>query len=125
MKHRNFQQLLANAVLSHAGSSAHRDRARVQWDPERDAFLKKLEYRSIQIGIPAALGNIWTENWISGIEDVTEKARKLKQTIDEDPAISIERLNSLNLLPLEREYKLPSATIGCLGMNTDQNSRHR
>ncbi len=55
---------------------------RVQWDPERSARMEMLPYRSIQIGISGDVSRKWVEEWIDGIEDVTEMARKLKKAID-------------------------------------------
>jgi hypothetical protein len=106
MKHEHFHRLLQNVRLSTV-SSSNPDEPRVQWDPERDAFLNKLGYRSIQIGIPATVSRIWTEQWIASIEDVTEEAQKLKSVIDKDPDISLQKLFDLGLVPREQEYILP------------------
>ncbi|KAF9290647.1 hypothetical protein BGZ68_006501 [Mortierella alpina] len=80
---------------------------KVQWDPERTIRLEKLEYRSIQIGIPRALSLDWVKNMIVKIEDVTDKARKLKQVLDDKPDITDEELIQLGLIPMERPYELP------------------
>ena len=77
---------------------------RVQWDPERDARLGVLPYRSIQIGIQRGVGKVWTEGWICGIEDVTGKARALKKFLDENPKIDLTTLQEKGLMPLERVY---------------------
>jgi len=80
---------------------------RIQWDPERTVRLGKLEYRSIQIGIPASLSQAWVENMIVGIEDVTDKARELKRVLDERPDVSQEELIELGLVPVERPFEVP------------------
>ncbi|KAK7943469.1 uncharacterized protein PG986_012582 [Apiospora aurea] len=49
--------------------------------PSARARLEKLGYRSIQIGVPAALQARWVAEWIESIEDVTEKARELKRFV--------------------------------------------
>jgi hypothetical protein len=95
------------------GRRRHRDPAagkspdvKVQWDPERTVRLEKLEYRSIQIGIPAALSPEWTEKWIVGIEDVTDRARELKRVLDEEPDVSDVELVKLGLVPVERPFEV-------------------
>jgi len=95
------------------GRRKHRDPAaekspdvKVQWDPERTVRLGKLDYRSIQIGIPAALSPEWTERWIVSIEDVTERARELKRVLDEKPDVSDAELVELGLVPVERPFEV-------------------
>ncbi|KAG0332739.1 hypothetical protein BG004_001118 [Podila humilis] len=80
---------------------------KVQWDPERTIRLQKLDYRSIQIGIPKAMSSDWVENMIVKIEDVTDKARRLKQILDDKPDITDEELIQLGLLPTEKPFELP------------------
>ncbi len=118
MKHEHFQNLLAGATLAHdVSSSTNRDSARVQWDPERGPRLERLENtRSIQIGIPASLLEVWVEQWIVGIEDVTEKARSMKSALDCDANIGPEELIAQGLLPLEREYAIPKELAHHLGI---------
>ncbi|KAK7932095.1 hypothetical protein PG985_002807 [Apiospora marii] len=111
MRREHFLELLRRGVLSHdahrsaaaavavngarddgdgskgeAGSmeTAAEEEVRIQWDPERSARLEKLGYRSIQIGVPAALQSQWVNEWITSIEDVTERARELKRVLDEE-----------------------------------------
>jgi hypothetical protein len=90
--------------------------AKVQWDPERDVRLNRLDYRSIQIGVPGALREKWTEEWIVAIDDVTERARNLKRTLDEMPDISDEELVRMGLVPVEREFVLPEDLQKSLSM---------
>lgn len=89
---------------------------KVQWDPERTVRLAKLEYRSIQIGIPAAVSPEWTDKWIVSIEDVTERARSLKRVLDERPDVSDEELVGMGLLPAERPFEIPEHIQRSLGM---------
>jgi hypothetical protein len=93
------------------GRRKHRDPAagkspdvKVQWDPERTVRLDKLEYRSLQVGIPAALSSEWTEKWIVSIEDVTDRARELKRVLDEEPDVSDMELVKRGLVPVERPF---------------------
>lgn len=134
MKHEHFLDVISRGVLStHSppGSpqssqakqvtkeSREKPReVRIQWDPERSPKLEVLPYRSIQIGIPGSLSGTWANEWIESIEDVTEKARRLKATIDENPQITTEELIGLGLIPSERAYSLPETLRKSLRMDT-------
>ncbi|KAG9064504.1 hypothetical protein KI688_003694 [Linnemannia hyalina] len=89
-----------------AGAEKSSD-VKVQWDPERTIRLHKLEYRSIQIGIPRAISSDWVEHMIVKIEDVTDKARRLKQVLDDKPDVTDEELIQLGLVPKEKPFELP------------------
>ncbi|KAM7192934.1 protein of unknown function (DUF4291) domain containing protein [Naviculisporaceae sp. PSN 640] len=90
---------------------------KVQWDPERSVRLERLDYRSIQIGIPGCLTKQWCEEMIVGIEDVTDKARELKRVLDADKKIEVEELIELGLVPVEREFEVPGDIRRLLGMD--------
>ncbi len=77
---------------------------RVQWDPERTVGLGKLPYRSIQVGISGEVGRKWVEEWIVGIEDVTERARGLKEVLGREGEVGVEELVRRGLVPEERVY---------------------
>ena len=118
MKHADFLALLKRATLSHEPSTTtEADQARVQWDPERGPRLERLEWRSIQIGVPSGLGTLWVEEWIEGIEDVTERARKMKEELDTDPDVGTGELVARGLMPQERVYQLPDELAQHLGMD--------
>jgi len=107
MTHENFEKLLCEAAVHHGkalDTEARRKDVRVQWDPERSFRLEQLPYRSIQIGISGEVGKRWVEEWIDGIEDVTERARELKRAI-EDKDVRLEELVSRRLIPVKTEYK--------------------
>jgi hypothetical protein len=125
MEHKHFIGLLERGVLStHVqrgqeaennekkathGRRAKSGEVRIQWDPERTPRLGVLPYRSIQIGIPGALSETWANEWIAEVEDVTETARELKKTLDEQPDITIEELVKLGLVPEERPFDVPES----------------
>lgn len=93
-------------------------RARIQWDPERNIMLDKVEgVRSIQIGIPSGLCKEWIKEGIVGIEDVTEKARELKGLLDEDHEgrLTEKGLSGSGLIPAERVYTLPEQVARIAG----------
>ncbi|KAK6855152.1 hypothetical protein PG995_008684 [Apiospora arundinis] len=145
MRHGHFLELLRRGVLSHnmqqRGTAASaedgdvcdskkggdkknvEEEVRIQWDPERSPRLEKLDYRSIQIGVPAALQARWVGEWIVSIEDVTERARELKRVLDEEvktqegsDTITDEELVDRGLLPRETEFVVPRDIQEILGM---------
>ncbi|POR36570.1 Uncharacterized protein TPAR_03258 [Tolypocladium paradoxum] len=132
MKHEHFIGLLERGVLSthhgpgkspSRGSQGNdtRDRAgevRIQWDPERTAKLEVLPFRSIQIGIPGSLSTAWARDWIAAIEDVTDTARELKETLDGRPDITIEELVELGLVPDERPFPVSDGISRVLEMDS-------
>jgi hypothetical protein len=139
MTHEAFKGLLRRAVLSHGpgaevcnarkmtgngdgGEAVKRPKpteVRVQWDPERTVRLEKLEYRSIQIGIPSDLVPEWVEG-IVNIEDVTGRARDLKRVLNEEDDIGLEDLVSRGLVPLERVFEVDDELRQLLEMGNDE-----
>jgi hypothetical protein len=93
---------------------------RVQWDPERSPKIGKLDYRSIQMGIPNALIKQWIDEWIVSIEDVTEQARELMRVLNEDKEISREELVERGLLPEERVYEISDELKKVLWMDKSE-----
>ncbi|KAK4116158.1 hypothetical protein N656DRAFT_794492 [Canariomyces notabilis] len=83
---------------------------RIQWDPERTVRLEKLPYRSIQIGIPAALSERWARELVVSIEDVTQRARDLKRVLDERPEVTEQELVEMGLVPVERPFEIPKGS---------------
>ncbi|KAK3398352.1 hypothetical protein B0T20DRAFT_437246 [Sordaria brevicollis] len=92
---------------------------KIQWDPERTVRLDTLNYRSIQIGIPAGLIKEWAQSMIVSIEDVTDRARELKRILDERPDVTEEELAELGLLPEETEVEVPIELRSRLGMSVN------
>ncbi|KAG8785792.1 hypothetical protein FRC15_000677 [Serendipita sp. 397] len=82
-----FLTWLRNAVPS-TGSDASTpgtdEAIRAQWDPERNIKLEKLSYRSLLLGVSGDWVETWINEWIVGIEDITEDVRRWKSYIDED-----------------------------------------
>lgn len=116
MKHEHFTELLSNAGL--AGSPHTKgESVVVQWDPERGPRLEKLDYRSIQIGIPGLIRDQWINEWIEEITDVTEQAKSMKRMLDEDPTVDAEQLMECGLMPSERTYSVSDAIVQRLQMS--------
>jgi hypothetical protein len=51
----------------------------VQWDPERSIHGKKLEYRSIQVGLSRTIVEQYVSQWTQSIQDLTPLLAKLRQ----------------------------------------------
>lgn len=99
-----FEWALANATLTHGPSLDRSKPVRVQWDPERDVNLGRLEHRSIQIGLgPRAVAR-YVDEWTVRVQDVTRLALEVEAT--RDPA----------LLPPERPYPVSEALSRVLGI---------
>ncbi|EAQ78349.1 DUF4291 domain-containing protein [Blastopirellula marina] len=85
----------------------------VQWDPERSLRGKKLEYRSIQVGVGRRLITEFAEQWTQEIVDLTPltaKLRQFRQAGDHDKA--------KRLLPRESIYRVNNATASRLGIES-------
>ncbi len=50
----------------------------VQWDPERSPQGKKLQHRSIQVGLSRHVIREFTDRWIKSIADLTPLTRKIR-----------------------------------------------
>jgi hypothetical protein len=106
-----FEWALSHSCLSHYDPKVYKSReawlaikakspVRIQWDPERDINLEKLEHRSIQIGLSGDAVYCYTKEWIKSITDLTPTIRKLKQYN----------------LPTEENYSLASHLQETLGI---------
>jgi hypothetical protein len=118
-----FAWALERAAFAHFDSAVHADRGqwraslrspvRVQWDPERDLRLRPLPYRSLQLGLSGEAVARYCDEWIAGISDVTESARRIAGELrGGDPAAA------RRLLPAQRPYPLApeiAAVIGATG----------
>ncbi|KAF4633174.1 hypothetical protein G7Y89_g4953 [Cudoniella acicularis] len=119
MTHENFLNLLRQAAVCRNEALTNEEKARkvrVQWDPERSPRLGALGYRSIQIGIGRGLSGKWAEEWVEGIEDVTERALRFKEVVEGDREVGVEDLVERGLMPVERVYEVPKELRELLGM---------
>ncbi|KAF8861729.1 hypothetical protein BDZ45DRAFT_739894 [Acephala macrosclerotiorum] len=123
MTHAHFRELLMGAAVTsgHALTEEERKKdVRVQWDPERGPGLEEYGYRSLQVGIGRGVARKWVEEWVVGIEDVTEMARKLKSAVDEakekGEKVSVEELVARAVLPEEKVYDIDEELKGVLKM---------
>jgi hypothetical protein len=82
----------------------------VQWDPERSLHGRKLEARSIQIGLSRHIVDSYVDDWILGIEDRTPLTRKIHNLLKAGRTSQARAL-----LPKERPYPLPPPLATRLG----------
>ncbi|KAF0811239.1 hypothetical protein IGB42_04297 [Andreprevotia sp. IGB-42] len=87
-----FEWALAHSCLSHADPSMSKEEwehlknsapVRIQWDPERDLMLQPLPYRAIQIGLSKEAVQLYINEWICGISEVTRLALEIRALIQE------------------------------------------
>lgn len=120
MSRPGFEQALSSACLSHFDPDLYPDReawqerlvstpVRIQWDPERDAALAPLAWRSLQVGLGRDVVPAYVDEWVVRLEDVTERVRLLRNL----PAR--ERVD----LPLERPYPLPADIAALIGSRSE------
>lgn len=105
-----FEWALSNGCLSHADESMSKEEwlklkdqspVRIQWDPERDLYLRPQEHRAIQIGLSKEAVALYVNQWIKRITDVTPLAHEIHRLIEGG---DLEKAYSL--LPQEREYPI-------------------
>jgi hypothetical protein len=121
LTHAAFLSLLGKAQFAHQSKEKteiggnKQTSVRVQWDPERTIRLDRLPYRSIQIGVPGFLVDELVEGIVK-IEDVTGRARALKETLDRVDQIDIDELISQKLMLQERVFDVDESLKELLGM---------
>lgn len=108
ISHEGFKWALDHSCLSHPGTGQDMDEwlakkekspVRVQWDPERDIYLQPLPVCAIQIGLSKLAVELYVNQWIEQITDVTFLAHEIHGLV---AAGRIEDAN--NLLPQEIPY---------------------
>lgn len=114
-----FEWALANATLSHHNPEVHESQqqwaaslkkpVRVQWDPERSLTLKPLPYRSLQVGLSGDAVSRYVDEWITDINDLTERAHDIQRLVASGSA------HASTVLPPERPYPLPAHIATSLG----------
>jgi hypothetical protein len=119
LSHDGFLAILRHAIPTHydpalftdeiAWSTAlERSDVRYQWDPDRDLRGVRLARRAIQLGIRGETVRRYVNEWIVGIEDVTELARSVGEAAKR-------RNDAFPDVPEEREYPLPEEISRLLG----------
>ncbi|MGX9883737.1 DUF4291 domain-containing protein [Streptomyces sp. NPDC002276] len=115
-----FEWALRHACLSSYVRGVHPDRAawqrqlrraptRVQWDPERDARLQPLPYRSLQLGLSGEAIRRYADEWTVAIRDVTPLAHEVHALVSRGELDSAARL-----LPQELPYPVGEESLAHL-----------
>jgi len=107
-----FDWALEHSCLADEASK-ERKRAcpvRVQWDPERDVALQRLEHRAIQVGLGGEAVGRYVDEWITAIEDVTPLAREIAGLVRAGDLAAASRL-----LPEETPLKVSEAAAAAVG----------
>lgn len=108
-----FEWALGNACLSHYVPELYESQdawtqckeaspVRIQWDPERDKTLEKLDYRSIQIGLSEEAVVRYNQEWIRDMRDITAEAELIRSGRDD-------------LIPVEKPYPLSTELAARIG----------
>lgn len=107
-----WERALGAAVLTDPDPSVYADATawrqqfdetdvHVQWDPERSLRGKKLEQRSLQVGIGRGLVREFAEEWVLGVSDLTKVATRIRKHLATGDTGRARRL-----LPTEKRYPL-------------------
>jgi len=115
-----FEWALRHSAFAHFDSAAHEDQAqwkasltapvRIQWDPERDTAFRPLPFRSLQVGLSGEAVRRYCDEWIVGIEDVTELAHEIGRSVTAGQHVA-------DRLPEEQPYPTPPDLRELLGMD--------
>lgn len=111
--HEGFNWALEHACLSHFdptkftspeewAAKKKESPVVIQWDPERDIQLNKLDYRSLQVGLTAPVVHKYINEWIINIHDITGHCKEMHQLINNG---KIDEAKSM--LPEEKVYLPP------------------
>lgn len=107
-----FESGLRESCLSHFDPELHASHdewrarlatspVRLQWDPERDRAGQPLAWRSLQLGLSGSAVTRYVEDWIVGIDDITDSLA--------------DRRSGAEPLPTERPYPLPDDLVAHIG----------
>lgn len=128
IRREGFEWALSQAVLSSYTDRLHTSRdqwkreirrspVRVQWDPERDVRMQPLPWRSLQIGLWGEAVHRYVDEWITGIDDVTELAYSAHALVRSG---AVEQATAL--LPAERPYPLAASVAARIGGTPTQST---
>jgi hypothetical protein len=121
IRREGFEWALAHSVLSGYDGRVHASRdqwkremrrspVRIQWDPERDLDLQSMPGRSLQVGLRGEAVHCYLDEWIVGIDDVTELAHAVRELTRDGSGEEAARL-----LPVESLYPLSGSLASRIG----------
>ncbi|MBD0403070.1 DUF4291 domain-containing protein [Flammeovirga sp. EKP202] len=111
IKREGWEWAMQNACISHFDPSIHASKeewkqklqnapVRIQWDPERNINLERLEYRAIQVGLSGDAVFKYVNEWIVEIKDISDQCRIIHQLV-----MNKEIDKAKALLPQEKVYE--------------------
>ena len=107
MRREGFEGALKlSQATSSVTSSDDEAEVRIRWQPERDLRFKKLNHRTIQIGLAGKSLDHYIHRWIVKICDITERVRLIEALIKNNDLDKAARL-----LPHESPYQCIDPTI--------------
>lgn len=113
IKRSYWEKALSLSVLTHPDKAIYKSgfeweqafnnaQVHIQWDPERTLRGRKMDIRSIQVGISRYLIEEFNEDWIVEIIDLTPLTKKINALRKQGKYKEAKRL-----LPKEQRYPLP------------------
>ncbi len=123
MTRNGFEWALNNSCLSHYERDVYPSQeewltkkqhlpVRIQWDPERDIWLHKLDYRSIQIGLSGEAVQQYVNHWVVEITEITPLCKEIQAALKDKGAAL-----TMNMVPDEKAYPLPESIAANVGIN--------
>jgi hypothetical protein len=123
MTREGFEWALEHACLSHYEPGTYASKAswealkaeasvRIQWDPERDASLRQLEHRAIQIGLSGKAVKLYVTDWIVGIIDISEQCQEIHELQKTGKSFA-----AAALLPREHPYTISDELKKIIGIH--------
>ncbi|MEL6107603.1 MAG: DUF4291 domain-containing protein [Planctomycetota bacterium] len=123
IKRDGWERALSRGVLTSFEPKTHKQESdwrrqfeeatvHVQWDPERTIHGKKLEHRSIQVGLSRGIIREFTEDWTIEITDFTARTRRIRSLY-----LSGNLSRAKDQLPPERVYPASDIIVRRLGMD--------
>jgi len=66
--------------ISKAETGISQPRVIFQWEPDRDPLGNKLDRRTIQLGLRGDTLRLYAQDWLAGIEDITDVVREVRKS---------------------------------------------
>jgi len=112
IKRSGWEWALKHACLSHFSEDYYESHeawkklleispVRIQWDPEKDIHLEKMDYKSIQVGLSGEAIEKYANDWVIAIEDITPKCSEIFEILSQG-----KEEQATQLLPKEGLYPI-------------------
>lgn len=96
-----FEWAIEHSCLSHADQLMSKQEwevkknaspVRIQWDPQRDLLLQPLAYRAIQLGLSKEAVNLYVNQWVQKITDVTPLVHTIHSFVKQGKVVEAKRM---------------------------------